>query len=209
MNLTEPTPMTDRLLADFPPVSYGDWHRLVESELKGAPFDKFMFTPSYEDITLKPIYRREDTANLPHLDSFPGFAPFVRGTSAAGYVSQPWAISQEITCSSPTEFNHEARNSLAGGLNALNMVLDKATRNGRDPDWAKPEEVGSGGLSIATLRDLERALDGIDLRSTSLFVQSGPSRACPLPSFSLPSCANASKSPASSTAVLKPTRWGF
>jgi methylmalonyl-CoA mutase len=175
MNRTEPTPGTDRLLADFPPAGYGDWHRLVETELKGAPFDKRMFTPTYEDITLKPIYRRENVANLPHLDSFPGFAPFVRGTSAAGYVGQPWAISQEITCSSPTEFNHEARNSLAGGLNALNMVLDKATRNGRDPDWAKPEEVGSGGLSIATLRDLDRALDGVDLRTTSLFVRAGAS----------------------------------
>jgi methylmalonyl-CoA mutase len=180
MNLTEPKPVADRpvtnpLLADFPPAGYGDWHRLVESELKGAPFDKRMFTPTYEDITLKPIYRREDIANLPHLNSFPGFAPFVRGATASGYAGQPWAISQEITCSSPTEFNHEARNSLAGGLNALNMVLDKATRNGRDPDWARPDEVGSGGLSIATLRDLERALDGVDLRTTSLFVRSGAS----------------------------------
>ena len=62
MNPTESKPETDRLLADFPPVSYGDWHRLVEAELKGAPFDKRMFTPTYEGITLKPIYRREDTA---------------------------------------------------------------------------------------------------------------------------------------------------
>ena len=124
----------------------------METELKGAPFDKRMFTATYEGITLKPIYRREDIANLPHLNSFPGFAPFVRGTTAGGYASrQPWAISQEITCSSPTEFNHAARNSLDGGLNALNIVLDKATRNGHDPDWAQPEEVGSGGLSIATV----------------------------------------------------------
>src|SRR5262249_3790262 len=56
-----------------------------------------------------------------------------------------------------------------------NMVLDKATRNGADPDWARPEEVGSGGLSIATERDLERALEGLDLKKTSLFVRSGAS----------------------------------
>ena len=61
----------------------------------------------------------------------------MRGTTASGYVGQPWAISQEINCSSPSEFNHAARNSLASGLNALNMVLDKATRNGHDPDWAQ------------------------------------------------------------------------
>ena len=55
------------------------------------------------------------------------------------------------------------------------MVLDQATRNGYDPDWARPEEVGFGGLSIATLGDLDRALDGIDLEKTSLLVRSGAS----------------------------------
>ena len=175
MNLTESKPGTDRLAADFPPVSYGDWHRLVETELKGAPFDKRMFASTHEGITLKPIYRLEDIANLPHLNSFPGFAPFVRGSKASGYAGQPWAISQEINCSSPSEFNHAARNSLDRGLNALNIVLDKATRNGHDPDWAQPQEVGSGGLSIATVGDLDRALEGIDLGNTWLFVRSGAS----------------------------------
>jgi methylmalonyl-CoA mutase len=175
MNLTESKPGTDRLLADFPPVGYGDWHRLVETELKGVPFDKRMFTSTYEGITLKPIYRPEDIENLAHLGSFPGFVPFVRGTRASGYAGQPWAISQEINCSSPSEFNHAARNSLDRGLNALNIVLDKATRNGHDPDWAQPQEVGFGGLSIATVGDLDRALEGIDLGNTWLFVRSGAS----------------------------------
>jgi methylmalonyl-CoA mutase len=175
MNLTETKPGIDRLLAEFPPVGYGDWHRLVEVELKDVPFDKRMFTATYEGITLKPIYRPEDIANLPHLNSFPGFAPFVRGTKASGNVCQPWSISQEINCSSATAFNHAARNSIERGLNALNIVLDKATRNGHDPDWAQPQEVGLGGLSIATVDDLDRALEGVDLGNTSLFVRSGAS----------------------------------
>jgi methylmalonyl-CoA mutase len=175
MNGTDPKARTDRLLANFAPAGYGDWHRLVESELKGESFDKRMFTPSYEGITLKAIYRPEDIANLPHLNSYPGFAPFVRGSRASGYAGQPWAVSQEIACSSPTEFNHAARNSLERGLKALNIVLDKATRSGHDPDWAQAEEVGFGGLSIATVDDLDRALDGIDLGTTSLFVRSGAS----------------------------------
>src|SRR5271157_135965 len=108
MNPTETKPVTDRLLAEFPPVGYGDWHRLVETELKGVAFDKRMFTATYEGITLQPIYRPEDAANLPHLNSFPGFAPFVRGTQASGCACRPWAISQEINCSSATEFNHAA-----------------------------------------------------------------------------------------------------
>jgi methylmalonyl-CoA mutase len=163
------------LLAEFSAVGYDDWHKLVEAELKGAPFDKRMLTSTYEGITLRPVYRREDTEKLPHVNSYPGFAPFVRGGNASGYLKEPWAVSQEIAYSSPTDFNHAARNSLSRGLNALNMVLDKATRNGHDPDWAQPEEVGSGGLSIATLDDLDRALEGVDLDTTSLFIRSGAS----------------------------------
>ncbi|MFO1500534.1 MAG: methylmalonyl-CoA mutase family protein [Verrucomicrobiota bacterium] len=161
--------------APFPPVTHADWRKLVEAELKGAPFDKKMFSSTYEGIALKPIYRREDAKDVPHLASFPGFAPFVRGASASGYLKAPWEVSQEIGVSSPTEFNNAARNYISRGLNALNMVLDQATRNGQDPDWARPEEVGSGGLSIATVGDLDRSLDGIDLEKTSLFVRSGAS----------------------------------
>ena len=106
---------------------------------------------------------------------FPASRLSCAGQAPAATSASPWAISQEINCSSATEFNHAARNSLAGGLNALNMVLDQATRNGHDPDWAKPDEVGWGGLSIATVNDLDRALDGIDLEKTFLLIRSGAS----------------------------------
>jgi len=163
------------MLNEFPPTSYGDWRKLVEAELKGAPFDKKMLTQIYEGITLQPLYRREDIRNLSHVNSFPGFAPFVRGATASGYLHEPWDVSQEIISSSPSEFNHAARNSVSRGSNALNMVLDKATRDGHDPDWARPEEVGHGGLSVATLGDLDRALEGIDLEHVRLFVRTGAS----------------------------------
>src|SRR5581483_5141314 len=164
-----------KLLTEFPGVTYDDWRKLVEAELKGAPFDKKMFATAAEGIRLQPIYRREDVAGLKHVNSFPGFAPFVRGSQAAGYVQQPWSVSQEIAFASAREFNHAARNSIGRGLAALNMVLDQATRDGHDPDWASPEQVGFGGLSIASLDDLDQALDGIDLESTSLFIRSGAS----------------------------------
>lgn len=188
------TPNT-KLLAEFPPVSYDDWRHLVEAELKGAPFDKKMFTATYDGLTLKPIYCREDVAHLPHVNSFPGCAPFVRGASASGYVKEAWAVSQEIAVASPTDFNFAARNSIGRGLSALNMVLDRATRNGLDPDWAAPEDVGFGGLSIATLGDLDRALDGVDLEKTSLFVRSGAS-ALPFASLLIALARRRKKSPA-------------
>jgi len=175
MNTPNTPAKPGRLLEEFPAASYDDWRKVVETELKGAPFDKRMFSSTFEGITLKPVYRSEDAANLPHVGSFPGSPPYVRGYSAAGCLQHPWDISQEILCSSPAEFNQAARDSLSRGLMALNMVLDKATRHGHDPDWAQPEDVGCGGLSIATVEDLEKALEGIDLEKVSLFVRSGAS----------------------------------
>jgi methylmalonyl-CoA mutase len=168
-------PAPERLLAEFPPVNREEWRKLVEAELKGAPFDKRMLTVTPEGITLQPLYTPEDTAKLPFVNSFPGFAPFVRGGRASGAVKQGWEISQEIVCASPTEFNHAARNYLGRGLTALNMVLDQATRNGADPDWGQAESVGQGGLSIASLEDLTRALDGVDLAAAPLYIRTGAS----------------------------------
>jgi len=184
----------EKLLDGFKEPSFADWRKLVEAELKGAVFDKRMYTDTYEGIRLNPIYRAEDITGLAHVNSFPGFAPFVRGASASGYVKQPWEASQEIAVSSPSAFNEAARNSLDRGLNALNIVLDQATRNGQDPDWARAGEVGLGGLSIATLDDLSRALEGIDLDTTSLFVRSGAS-ALPFASLLIALARKRKKSP--------------
>jgi methylmalonyl-CoA mutase len=167
--------MGPALLAEFPAVSYDDWRKLVETELKGAPFDKRMLTATYEGITLRPLYVSQDIAKLPHVNSFPGFAPFARGATASGYVAEPWDVSQELTAAGASDFNNAARNSLSRGSSALNMVLDQATRDGHDPDWAKPEEVGQGGLSVAMLEDLDKALEGVDLEKHRLFARVGAS----------------------------------
>jgi methylmalonyl-CoA mutase len=179
MSTKSPAPQSssvpERLLAEFPPVTRDDWRKLVEAELKGAPFDKKMLTATSEGITLQPIYTRDDTAALPFVNSFPGFAPFVRGGRASGTVKQGWEVSQEIGGVSAAEFNATARDYLNRGLTALNLVLDQATRNGADPDWGSPDDVGHGGLSVATLKDLGRALQGIDLAAAPLFVRTGAS----------------------------------
>ncbi len=163
------------LLGDFPAVTYDQWRQAVETELKGAPFDKKLVTRTPEGIDLQPLYRAADMEGLPHLGSMPGFAPFVRGGRASGYLGQSWEVSQELTVADPREFNAVARHGLSRGLTALNIVVDKATRNGSDPDWAGQGEVGVWGLSVATLADLKRAFDGIDLEKVSLFVRSGSS----------------------------------
>jgi methylmalonyl-CoA mutase len=175
MSASKPPSTPQPLLSEFAPVDYAAWRKLVEAELKDVPFDKKMLTGTYEGITLQPIYRRENIAGLAHVNSLPGFAPFVRGTSAAGYLKQSWDVSQELSFAGASDFNHAAHASLHRGLNALNVVLDRATRNGHDPDTATADEVGVAGLSIASLDDLQAALQGIHLDKISLFMRCGAS----------------------------------
>jgi methylmalonyl-CoA mutase len=168
------TTTTETLLAEFPKATPADWKQLVEAELKGAPFDRKMLHTTVEGIPLKPLYGPADSA-VGLKTGWPGFPPYIRGTRAGGYQEHPWEVSQEIQEGSPTAFNDAARAGLHRGLVAVNMVLDRATRNGADPDWARPEDVGAGGLSLATLSDLGRALDGVDLAQVPLFIRSGAS----------------------------------
>ncbi|MDR1462750.1 MAG: acyl-CoA mutase large subunit family protein [Azoarcus sp.] len=149
------------------------WKAEAVAALKGAPFDKVLFTKTYEGLTLEPIYCAEDIAGLPHLKSKPGFAPFVRGTRPNGFIGAPWKISQELTLVFPKEFNEEARYDLARGQTALNVVLDRATRSGQDPGDAAADDVGRGGVSLATLADVSTLFRGIALDKVAVQCHTG------------------------------------
>lgn len=162
------------ILRDFPPVSHAKWLEKVEQDLKGRPYDKALIKKTYENIDIQPMYFQSDLEGLLHVDSQPGEAPFVRGGSASGFVVKPWEVAQEITEPDPDAFNRAARTDLSRGQTSLNIVLDSATQNGRDPDRADPDEVGRGGLSLACLGDARTAFTGIDWSAQEWRLAAGP-----------------------------------
>lgn len=165
----------ERLLDMFEPHTYEQWRQDVDKQLKGAPFEKVLVKKTYEEIDIQPMYHQRDVENLPHIGALPGFAPFVRGTKALGHVVDPWWIAQEIPYGDPVEFNRAAKADLERGQTALNIPLDRATLSGMDPDAAKPGDVGRGGLSLATVDDVAKAFDGIDLEQIPILLQAGAS----------------------------------
>ncbi len=168
--------MKELTFDEFEPASYEAWRKEAEAALKGVPFEKKLVSKTYEGIDLQPIYNKEDVSTDSLFNgNLPGFAPFLRGDAALGYRSKPWEICQKLNYATPKEFNSAARHDLQRGLTALNLWLDKASRDGNDPEHAKVGEVGYGGLSISCLQDLAAALDGIDLTEIPLFVRSGAS----------------------------------
>ena len=168
-DLTAPT------FDEFPPTPYEEWRKAIDKVLKGAPFEKRLVTKTYENIDLQPMYRQEDIAGLPQIDSLPGFAPYVRGASPLGYVAGSWDVAQEIPCATPAAFNEALRADLERGQNAVNLVLDHPTLHGVDADQAAAEDVGKEGLSLSSLADLAQALAGVDLETTPIYVQADTS----------------------------------
>jgi methylmalonyl-CoA mutase len=166
--LSDPGPLFDA----FGLPSTEQWREETVAALKGLPFEK-LSTRTYEGIMLQPIYRRSDAADIGHQQTLPGKPPYVRGTSAAGYLAEPWSVAQGISDGSPAAFNQTLRHALERGQGTVNLVVDGPTRAGRDPDQGPIDQVGAGGVSLATVEDFVLALDGVDLVKRPILIQAG------------------------------------
>ena len=160
---------------EFDIPSYEKWKDEAIAGLKGADFNKSLFTRTYEEIQLEPIYTQAHIAGLTHPRTLPGFDAYVRGTSASGYMTHPWLIGQACDAALPAEFNRLARNELAKGSTGLHAVIDCATSRCQDADKAAVETVGKSGVSLTTIQDVSEAFAGIDLRQTPLHLNAGAS----------------------------------
>ena len=61
------------------------WKALAAKQLKGRPLEELNWSTP-EGITVEPLYTAEDLERLEHLDSMPGFPPYVRGQIGRAHV---------------------------------------------------------------------------------------------------------------------------
>ncbi|MBP2550258.1 methylmalonyl-CoA mutase [Neorhizobium galegae] len=144
-----------------------DWQALAEKELKASPDSLIWNTP--EGIAVKPLYTAEDLAGIDHLETLPGFAPFVRGPRATMYAGRPWTIRQYAGFSTAEESNAFYRKNLAAGQKGLSVAFDLATHRGYDSDHPRVEgDVGKAGVAIDSVEDMKILFDGIPLKDMSV-----------------------------------------
>jgi methylmalonyl-CoA mutase len=164
--------MADRELPDnlnlselFPSPLFEVWQREAErllGDATDAASRAAVETPGFE---WQPIFRADDLKDIP-LDS-PRTA---LDTSRTG-----WTILQECPYPDPERFNQELRFGLDHGLSGLYLKFDRSGRLGLDPEMARVGDIGWGGLSIATLDDLSKALNNVPLEQYPLWLDCGPS----------------------------------
>jgi len=139
----------DNLFTEFSASTYDDWYEATVKSLKGKPFDKLVRT-AYEGFDVQPMYRTEDIADLPHMDTLPGQFPYVRGTKSDGYQSEAWWIAQSINLSDPQAFNQALKHDLERGQTAINI---------------------GDNVHFNNVEDMVTAFDGIDLTQYPLMIQ--------------------------------------
>ncbi|PYF10240.1 methylmalonyl-CoA mutase [Rhodobacter viridis] len=145
-----------------------DWAKLAQKELRDKPLDALTWN-TLEGIAVKPLYTAEDTAELPHMGSLPGFAPFTRGVRATMYAGRPWTIRQYAGFSTAEESNAFYRKALAAGQQGVSVAFDLATHRGYDSDHPRVVgDVGKAGVAIDSVEDMKILFDGIPLEKVSV-----------------------------------------
>ncbi|RIK46393.1 MAG: methylmalonyl-CoA mutase [Chloroflexi bacterium] len=125
------------------------------------------------DIEIAPVYRASDVGE-PEPD--PGTFPYTRGIYPDMYRGRLWTMRQYAGFASAEETNRRFRLLLERGQTGLSVAFDLPTQLGLDADDPRGEaEVGLVGVSISTLDDMRRLLDGIDLgRATTSMTINAP-----------------------------------
>jgi methylmalonyl-CoA mutase len=157
--------MTD---APAPRADRDAWRALASKDLKGADPDTLVWeTP--EGIAVQPLYTAADLDGLPHTDTLPGIAPFVRGVRATMYTGRPWTIRQYAGFSTAEESNAFYRRNLAAGQQGVSVAFDLATHRGYDSDHPRVVgDVGKAGVAIDSVEDMKILFDGIPLEKMSV-----------------------------------------
>jgi methylmalonyl-CoA mutase len=148
--------------------SLESWHALAAKELRGKSPDSLTWkTP--EGIAVKALYTAADLVGMEHLDSLPGFAPFLRGPKATMYAGRPWTVRQYAGFSTAEESNRFYRDNLAAGQTGLSIAFDLPTHRGYDSDHPRVVgDVGKAGVAIDSVEDMKILFDGIPLEQMSV-----------------------------------------
>jgi methylmalonyl-CoA mutase len=154
--------------AEFPAVTLAQWTRAAEKSAPGGDLHALQWhTP--EGMVVKPLYTAADTAALPHADTLPGFAPYIRGPQATMYAVRPWTIRQYAGFSTAEDSNAFYRQALAAGGQGVSVAFDLATHRGYDSDHPRVTgDVGKAGVAIDSVEDMKILFDGIPLDKVSV-----------------------------------------
>jgi len=141
------------------------WQKSIESSthreynfdtLSGEPLDVLYYPTHLDEKYIKQL-------------GFPGEYPYTRGIHPNLYRGKLWTMRQFSGFGTPQKTNERFHFLLKQGQTGLSVAYDMPTLMGYDPDHTISEgEVGKCGVNVASMRDMEKLFDGIDLSKISV-----------------------------------------
>ena len=144
------------------------WQEQVDKLLAKRPERKERFE-TLSGIPIERLYlpSAPDEQYLNKL-GFPGMYPFTRGVQPTMYRGRLWTMRQYAGFATAEESNRRYRYLLEQGQTGLSVAFDLPTQIGYDADHELARgEVGKVGVSICSLKDMEKLFEGIPLDKVS------------------------------------------
>ena len=139
------------------------WKDLATKQLRGRPLEDLNWMPP-EGIPVKPLYTEEDLKGMEHVNTLPGFSPYVRGPMATMYAGRPWTVRQYAGFATAKESNEFYRKNVAAGQTGLSVAFDLATHRGYDSDHPRVVgDIGKAGVAVDSVEDMKILFDRIPL----------------------------------------------
>ena len=115
------------------------------------------------------IAHRYEPGDVELTETWPGFAPYLRGPYSTMYAGRPWTVRQYAGFSTAEASNAFYRRNLAAGQKGLSIAFDLPTHRGYDSDHPRVAgDVGMAGVAVDSILDMRILFDGIPLDQMSV-----------------------------------------
>ena len=159
--------MQDKLLTEFPSVSYDAWRAQVDKDLKGADFDKRLLGRTLEGIVVQPLYTARDRVAEADAGGFAGLPPYQRGPAPIGRSGRHWDVRTEHAGTDARATARDLAEDLGAGATSVWLRFDALTRTG---DTGRSD---ADGLPCDSLAKLDTLLSQVDLAQTPVWLDAG------------------------------------
>ena len=141
--------------------------RWEEAHSKASERDAEFSTMS--GVPIKPLYTPDDVeGDYEEKLGYPGEFPYTRGVYPNMYRGRLWTVRQFAGFGDPEETNRRFKYLIEHGQQGLSVAFDMPTLMGLDSDSPLSlGEVGTEGVAVDSLEDMEKLFDGIPMGEIS------------------------------------------
>ena len=120
-------------------------------------------------IPIKPLYTQDDWSEESYTEKlgYPGQIPMTRGIYPSMHRGRMWSQRQLIGFGVPANYNERLLKLLDAGSTAVSLIPCNSVYRGYDADEVDPKLLGTCGVVVNTIDDMDRCFRDVDIAALS------------------------------------------